>query len=184
MNAAGAVRNDHRRAQYDGISPLGRAVAQLCLGEPRNVVVVVGSADSLDAADTNRLDRLFQAGLAPLCKELDAAVVYGGTRAGVMQLVGMAMAEFAPGLPLVGVAPKGLVSFGDDAAPEAEVDADPHHTHFVLAPAGPWTSEAEVLIGVAERLAQGKRVVMLVIGGGDGTQRETELACEDRKSVV
>lgn len=176
----GQVRTDRSRqvrVEYDGIAPLGRVVGELGIAAC-NTVVVVGSAASFKAADENRLERLLQRGLADVCGDVETAIVYGGTDSGVMRLVGRAIAEFAPDSPCVGVAPKGKVLFDGDTGDPEGAPPDPHHTHFVLAPPGAWASEASVLVGVAERLAAGKRLAMVVIGGGDGTRTETELAFE------
>ena len=52
-------------------------LAELNLGGPRPVVVLVGGADGLEDAQLARLRQLFEEGLAPLADALGACVIDG-----------------------------------------------------------------------------------------------------------
>lgn len=178
------MRHDQVRVNHDGTQPLGEAVRALGLTKPRPAIVVIGSADKFEQSFANRIERLFQNALAPICVESGAAVVYGGTDSGVMRLLGHVLAEFAPNVPLVGVAPKALVSFDGNPAPKEGAQADPNHTHFVTSPGDDWGSEGAVLVGVTERLAGDESIVVIVLGGGSGTVHEVSLASQREWPVL
>jgi TRPM family ion channel/conflict system pore-forming effector with SLATT domain/uncharacterized protein DUF4231 len=100
-----------------------------------------------------------------------AAVVDGGTDAGVMSIVGRARAADRSAIRvLVGVAPRRKVRLpgerGDGVAFE------PNHTHAVLAPGAEFGDERETLFDTVAALA-GRHPVAVVLAGG-GTQAREE----------
>jgi len=78
---------------------LAAALTALGLAGPRPVLVLVGGADGLDPALRPTLAGLFRA-LGPVLRAAGAVVLDGGTRAGVMALMGEAAAE--TGIALLG----------------------------------------------------------------------------------
>jgi hypothetical protein len=108
----------------------------------RPVIVVCGGADSLAGAALERADALIGTGVASAAKTTGAAVVDGATDAGVMRLTGQARARRPQALPtLVGVAPKGLVSYpGGLEQGQERVPLEDNHSHFVLADSGEWVA--------------------------------------------
>ena len=143
---------------------------------PRSVIVVSGGADDLREPQLS----VARAALGPAVRAAScytgAAIVDGGTASGVMALLGEERVRHPDTMPvLLGVAPAGRVeaaSAGDDAG----APLDPHHTHFVLADSDEWGGETPLLAALADELAQGAPVVMVLAGGGDGAMEEVRTA--------
>ena len=130
----------------------------------RPVIVVCGGADEL--GDAGVLGRA----VAGAAAATGAAVVDGGTDAGVMAEIGRRRRERPDAFAaLVGVAPAALVGPEEDRVP-----LEPNHTHFVLAEGSEWGAETGLLFDVAAALA--RRAVVVVAGGGDVTLTEVREA--------
>jgi hypothetical protein len=150
-----------------------RAVAaQLGIGcAPAPVLVVCGGADGLEGAALARAASLLSTAVAGAVGPTAGIVVDGGTDAGVMRLAGRARATNPRALPaLVGVAPRGAVASDADGA----VALEPHHTHVVLAEGDDWGDETPLLLSLADALAEGAPVILVMAGGGDVALREAE----------
>jgi hypothetical protein len=142
---------------------------------PRPVLVVCGGADELAGPELERAKALLGPAVARAADLSGAAIVDGGTASGVMRLVGAAQRERAPAVSvLLGVAPAGRVSLPDahNPAVDGPVELEPHHTHFALADSDEWGGETELLMRLAEALAKGAPVAMVVAGGGGVTKSE------------
>jgi len=162
-------------------------IARMCLQPPapgRPVIVVCGGADKLVGKALERAAVMIGAGVAPAAESLGAAIVDGGTSAGVMELTGQARARRPQSLPvLVGVAPKGRVTFPSPNEPiQADEPARPrvpleeNHSHFVLADSGEWGGETGLLMTVAEALAGGGPVAVVLAGGDSVAKSEVREA--------
>jgi hypothetical protein len=139
----------------------------------RPVIAVFGGADSL-GDDAERLAiAVIGPGIASAAHTTGATIVDGGTAAGVMAIVGDAVANRVGARPvLLGVAPEDLVSL--PGRPNGErVPLEPNHSHFVLAPGNAWGAETESLFELVDALAEGSRVVAILVGGGSITKAET-----------
>jgi hypothetical protein len=143
----------------------------------RPVILVCGGADLAGAA-LERADALIGTGVASAAKTVGAAVVDGATDAGVMRLTGEARARRPQALPiLVGVAPKGLVSYpGGPEQGQERVPLEENHTHFVLADSAEWGGETRLMMDVAQALARGGRMAMVLAGGGKVARSEVQQA--------
>lgn len=156
---------------------LAAALTALGLAGPRPVLVLVGGADGLDPALGPTLAGLFRA-LGPVLRAAGAVVLDGGTRAGVMALMGEAAAE--TGIALLGVAAIGTVRLPhtgpDGAAPagaaDHRADLDPGHDRFLLVPGEDWGDESPWIAAAASVLADGLPNLTLVAGGGAVTARD------------
>jgi hypothetical protein len=139
------------------------------------LILVGGAAASLAPELEDARRKIVERVIVPLCRDERTIVITGGTDAGIMQEVGRAVEDLAPNLVLIGVAPDRLIrGFG---APSHDRDAaapEPHHL-LIRTPGNAWGDEASTLVRVAERLAS-QRIVMVAIGGGEGTRREVDLA--------
>jgi hypothetical protein len=169
-----------REAALDGATDIAAA---LKLGDPRPVILLFGGADDLAEAVKPRLRWMLTRGVARTAAELGAAVIDGGTRAGVMEVMGAASADLghrAP--PLIGVAPAALVS-ANGAAPATAV-LDPNHSHAVLTLGQQWGDERDTMLALAAVLARGKGVIAVVAGGGTQTVLEIREAVRRRWRVV
>ena len=141
----------------------------LGLDHPRPVLVVAGSAGALSEPDFAQLAPIFEEGIVPLVVAHGAAVVDGGTDAGVMRLMGLARAGMAGAFPLVGVAPAGKVPAPGHPAPHGATALAPHHSHIILVPAASWADGSPWLATVATALAGGQPTATVLFGGGDVT---------------
>jgi hypothetical protein len=150
---------------------LAAALAALGLGDARAVLVVVGGAQSLAGTQLDTVEQLLAAVVVPLCDELGAAVVDGGTDSGVMAAMGRARAAEGGTFPLVGVVAAGTVVGGRPSGADATVSEparfEQHHTHFVVVPGTDWGDESPWIVDVARQLARGSPVAGLLVGGGD-----------------
>jgi hypothetical protein len=153
------------------------ALAALGLPGPRPVLVLVGGAAGLDPDLGPPLRGLFRA-LGPVLRAAGAVVLDGGTRAGVMALMGEAAVE--TGIALLGVAAIGtlrLPEAGLGGAPcsggqDDRADLDPHHGRFLLVPGGAWGDESPWIAAAASALSGGLPNLTLVAGGGAVTARD------------
>ncbi|MGI4864439.1 MAG: SLATT domain-containing protein [Janthinobacterium lividum] len=155
----------------DGAAEVLKALA---LPPHQAVLLLLGAADSLDAALLPRLTQFFSRGVARAALDTGAVVLDGGTQAGVMALMGQGVASRGQGTALVGVAPAALVAYPGRAASGPALE--PHHSHFVLTEGDRWGSETPMLFQLAEALrgavAGPAPALVLVVGGGDTTTQE------------
>jgi hypothetical protein len=136
------------------------------LDPPRPVLVIVGGASGMTETDMDRLRPLFDDGLAPLAEQRGAAVVDGGTDAGVMRLMGEARVRNAATFPLVGVTPAGKALL-PGAASTGDTPLEPRHTHVVLAPVATWVAGAPWIALVASVIAGDAPSATVLIDGGE-----------------
>jgi hypothetical protein len=154
----------------------------LQLRHPRPVIVVIGGATGLDtksAASAATALRGVAPGVVSAAANSGAAIVDGGTDAGLMAIIGSALAAAGVDVPLLGVAPAGRVRLpgqrvdsGDVADANDAVDLQRDHSHFILADANEWGGETPLLIESAAALAQGAPIAVVVAAGGRVTQAE------------
>lgn len=145
----------------------------IAAGEPRPVIVVSGGADDLREPQLSVARDVLGPALREAVAGSGAAIVDGGTAAGVMALVGAERAHDPESMPvLLGVAPAGKVERG--AADGAPLES--HHTHAVLADSDDWGGETALLAALVAELAHGEPVAMVLCGGGDGALAEVRQA--------
>jgi hypothetical protein len=145
-----------------GLTPHGR----------RSVIVVCGGADDLREPQLTVARNVLGPAVRAAAARVDVAVVDGGTTAGVMGLIGAERGQGGDALPvLVGVAPAGQVSY-PGAPGDGRTPLEPHHSHFVLAESSEWGGETGLLVAVAEQLAGGAPIAMVLAGGGRVARRE------------
>jgi hypothetical protein len=158
-------------------------LARLDLEPGRPVVVVAGGAKTL-AGDAHDLAAgAVGPAIARAAAVTGAAVVDGGTAAGIMAIVGEATQRADDeGIVLLGVAPGGCVTY-PGSSPETRVDGaalEPNHSHFVLADSAEWGGETTLLFEMSEALAAGEPILMVVAGGGEVTTEEVLEAARRR----
>ena len=148
-------------------------IAGMGLASPggRPVIVVCGGAD-LAGGELERASAIIETAIPAAAEVTGAALIDGGTDAGVMRLTGRARAHRARALPvLMGVAPGGQVTYPGGPAADG-VPLEENHSHFILASSSEWGGETRVLIAAAQQLAGPGRVVMVLAGGGTVTAAE------------
>lgn len=163
-----------------GIAP---ALRHLRLRPPRPVLVVVGGAGGLTEVNVAQLRPLFTDGLVPLAERRGAAIMDGGTDAGVMRLMGQARAQIGASFPLIGVAPVARVAI--PGVPSSQgTPLEPHHTHLLLVPGADWTAGAPWLSQAADLLAGDARSVTILVNGGEVAFADAALSVQARRPVV
>lgn len=121
------------------------------------ILLLFGGADTLDETKKTQIKTLFQDGLIPAIKEKKSIIIDGGTRAGIMQLMGASIAEDNYRLPLIGVVPEKLVSY-PGKADENLTPLDEHHSHFLLVTGGAqWGDETKTMFKLARALTKGQK---------------------------
>lgn len=164
----------------------------------RPVLLLVGGAGGM----TGEHLALAASTLEPLIPDLDrwgAAVVDGGTDAGVMRVMGAARSAAGARFPLVGVAAEGTVNLPGSRVlstpsapaarpgtmPAAERAAlDPRHTHLILVPGQEWGDESPWLSKVAEAIADGQPSLAVVVNGGGITYDDIGHSLEVGRPVL
>lgn len=145
---------------------LPAALRTLGVGPGRPVLVLVGGAAGIAPGDLAVAARLLDR-LVPKLDRWGAAVVDGGTDAGVMRAAGAARTGAGARFPLVGVAAAGTVSL-PGAAPEPDAaEPEPRHTQLILVPGDDWGDESPWLSEVASAIADGESSLTLVVNGGE-----------------
>ena len=148
-----------RSAHVRHLDQLASVLDALGIRRGRPVVVLVGGAAGMNDGDFARADGVLRAAVLPLLDRLGAAVVDGGTDAGVMRAIGRAREALGGRFPLVGVAPA-------EAMAADGVVLEPHHTHAILVPGSKWGLESPWIRAVAGVLAGDHPSVTLVVNGG------------------
>ena len=150
-------------------------IAALQIPKPRTLLVLIGGADELDQNLTSQLDQLFSRGLARAAADTEALVMDGGTNAGVMALMGKAVADRGRATPLLGVAPAGKVTYPGGPADGSIAEGAPldaNHSHFVLVEGSEWSSGNEMMFKLANELGAGSTVITVLVNGGPATKDE------------
>jgi hypothetical protein len=153
-------------ARVERLEELESALGGLGLGQARPTLVLVGGAEGIEEDDIAELEPFFTE-LARTADQLGAAVVDGGTDAGVVRLMGRARAESKGSFPLVGVVAEALAAPSGAAAEGDAAPLEPNHSHFVLVPGIRWGDEVVWIAQVAGLLAGDCPSLTLLVNGGD-----------------
>jgi SLOG in TRPM, prokaryote len=169
--------DDRATASVASADELEPALHSLGLGFGVPVVVVVGGAEGVSAADAATIRTAFADAVLPAAASAGATIVDGGTSSGVMRLLGEEHGASGVRTPLVGVVVERLAR--DDPSL-----LDPGHTHFVLVPGEDWGDESAWLAAVARTLAGDAATVTLLANGGDIALRDVARSVEDARPVI
>ena len=165
------------------VDDLPAALARLGLGSARPVLVSVGGAGGLDAVIAEHLLVLFRDRLAPLLNQLGAAVVDGGTDAGVMSLMGEARRAAGAEYPLLGVAARGTVRLPGEPTDRGAA-LEPNHSHRLLVPGHTWGDEIPWMNAVAALLSADCGSATLVSSGGRITACDVDASLAHGRSTL
>lgn len=121
-------------------------VAALGIKPYKAVVLILGGADDIDEEVIPRLTQLFGRGIARAAAESDAIIVDGGTKAGVMAMMGEGVAGRGHSSMLIGVAPVGKVTYPGSSASGTELE--PNHSHFILVEGNEWGAETGTIFNL------------------------------------
>jgi hypothetical protein len=166
-------------------SQLRAALDALGLRPPRPTVVVVGGAGGLDEEMMDELRPLFAEAIVPVLDACGAVGVDGGTRSGVMRLLGEARAARGATFPLLGVVAGGTVQLPRERSPgEVATSLEPNHTHFVVVPGDRWGAESPWIARAATALAGTGRSLTLLINGGEIAYLDVRHSVANDRPVV
>lgn len=149
-------------------------ISALDIKQPHALILIAGGAANLSEQFMAHLAQLFSHGVAHAAVQTQAMIIDGGTESGVMEIMGQGIAHHGNRTVLLGVAPKGLVTYpgGPVNSHDDSASLDPNHSHFVLVPSNSWGSETETMYRLAESLAESIAVVTIVVNGGGISKNE------------
>jgi hypothetical protein len=158
-------------------------LAALKIEDYKAVLLVIGGADDVDAAVTSKLTQLFGRGIARAAANVNAVIIDGGTKAGVMEMMGQGVADRGFKSSLIGIAPQGLVTYPGSTG-SGSTPLDPNHSHFVLVPGEAWGSETSTIFQLVTELRNKVPAVALLAGGGDNTRNEALQAVRQNLPLI
>ncbi|HBB95913.1 MAG TPA: hypothetical protein DC054_11030 [Blastocatellia bacterium] len=167
-----------RSAKYivaSGDSSGAEVVEKLDLPKSQAVILLIGGAAGLDAQPVPGLEQLISRGVARASVNANAAIIDGGTHAGVMALMGQGAADRGHQSALIGVAPRPKVTYPGgpaDGSIEDGAALDPNHDYFVLVDEADWGDETGLMFRVAKALANGGKVITVLANGGPVAREE------------
>ena len=135
---------------------------------PRPVLALVGGASELGSGDRDRLAELMTA-LWRTVEKTGAALVDGGTNAGIMRLAGEARTAERGTAPLIGVAVEKLATWPGGPSDDERYDLEPNHSHFILVSGETWRDGVGPLAAVVTALADRQPSLTVLINGGSLT---------------
>jgi hypothetical protein len=150
---------------------VAEVVKALKLHKTRSVFLLLGGAGGVADELKPRLIQLFGRGIARAVIGVNAVVIDGGTKAGVMEMMGQGVADRGFKTALIGVAPGELVTYpGGNGAGNVMLDAN--HSHFVLVEGKEWGSETGTLFKLVNELKGSSPIVAMIVAGGEVTRNE------------
>lgn len=160
-------------------------LATLNLKPHKTVILIIGGADNIDEKLAPRLIQLFGRGIARAAANANAVIIDGGTKSGVMAMMGQGVSDRGCKCSLIGVAPKGLVSYPGSAVSATTVDLDPNHSHFVLVEGNAWGSELATILELAGALtSDAPGVAVLASGGAHARDEAVEVVRRNLPLIV
>jgi TRPM family ion channel len=150
------------------------AVAQtLGFTKPLPTIYVTGGAGAMSAEDMQTTRNIVEKGLARFAEDRGAAVIDGGTQAGIPILLGDARQKHRYRFPLIGIAPLELVHYpGYDEGGPATLN--PAHSHFVLTAGDEFGDESDMITKLTYALSGSgeKPALGILINGGQIAREE------------
>ncbi len=171
-----------RTMRIERVGDLAQGLEELGLAPPRPTVVVAGGACRLSDDDAGLIEPAL-AELAGAVDRLGAAIVDGGTDAGVMRLLGRVRAR-GRSFPLVGVVVDSLAVEPGTQLNGEQAALEPNHSHAVLVPGSEWGDEVPWLANVADALAAGAPSMTVLANGGDIAFADAKASVERGRIVL
>lgn len=167
--------NKAQSAIVSADAPVEDILCSLNIEKPRALILIFGGAAGLAESLKPRLAQLFSRGIVRAAIETGAIIIDGGTKAGIMELMGQAVADQGRRTILLGVAPSGKVTYPDglaEGSTENNASLDPDHSHFVLVDSKEWGGETEMMFKLARSLAGKNPLVVILANGGEISKKE------------
>ena len=144
----------------------------LGLDSPRPTIYVTGGAGAMSQEDIIATQALVERGLAQFAEERGAAVIDGGTEAGIPMMVGTARLKQRYRFPLIGIAPLERVRYKGYENSEGE-RLNPGHSHFILTAGDEFGDESEMITQMTYTLSgTGLRPALGVLINGGAIARQ------------
>lgn len=137
----------------------------------------------MSAEDIRRTETVVEDAVLPAVESTGAAIVDGGTDAGVMRVVGMARSSRRASFALVGVVGAGMVE-GEGSDASSGQPLEPNHTLFVVVPGTTWGDEAPWLFHTGEVIAGSRPVVTVLLNGGSVAWTEVEESLRRHQPLI
>ena len=158
------------------------AVAEaLELPAARGVLLLSGGAGLMPNRALDHLSASFRA-IGEVLAQEEVTVIDGGTQAGVMTLMGEALARAGRTAPHIGVLP--AQAEVEPGGPRGEDTLEPHHSHFVLLDSDQWGAESQLMSDLASYLAGQASSLVLLASGGDVALLDTECNVRQGREIV
>ncbi len=154
---------------------------------PNAVMMIAGGASQMSEHLYPNLVQLLTHGLAQVAVSAGALIIDGGTQAGVMAIMGQAVAEQQRRSTLLGVAPAGCVTYPGkptDIGSGERVPLDPNHSHFVLVDTDEWGGETETMYELAKVFSEGCPSVAVLINGGSIAKNEVVYNVRQGRPII
>jgi len=168
--------------------------ASLALPAYHAVILFIGGANNIEPAVVPLLTQLVSRGIARAAIEVNAVILDGGTRAGVMEMMGQGVADCGHKTPLIGVAPGARVQAPAGTGGADGVPADPNHSHLVCVEGQEWGDETATLLDLTNSLASqsfqqpGTNVaipaLVILAAGGRIARNEVILAVRQKLPII
>jgi hypothetical protein len=165
-------------------TPTADILHALSIQSPKALFMVIGGAEGIDDPFKARLKQLCSRGIARVAAETGAAIIDGGTEAGIMQMMGQAVADRGRHSPLLGVAPARQVTYPGKSAENSLTPLDPNHSHFVLSEGNEWGDETNMMYMLASALGQHVPVVVILANGGSIAKREALCSVQHQWPII
>src|SRR6187402_451846 len=127
--------------------------SSLGLSSYEAVILFIGGANGIEPAVVPLLTQLISRGIARAAIEVNAVILDGGTRAGVMEMMGQGVADCGYKTSLIGVAPGAKVQAPAGTGGADGAAADPNHSHLIIVEGQEWGDETATLLGLTNSLA-------------------------------
>ncbi len=167
------------------VADLPTALEPVTRDGPRPVVVLVGGAAAMEDRYLGPVRQALGEWLLPALDRWGAAVVDGGTDAGVMRVVGRLREATGARFPLVGVVADGTVApQGTGGRSGGAAELEPHHTLVLVVPGRQWGDESGWLGEVARVVAAGRPTLTLMVNGGDVARDDVTRGLAQHRPMV
>ena len=190
MSTQSIVFPNGNQAQAVFFSPMGdtqNLPALLHIPSFSSVIMIMGGAALMEDSGSAHPADLFTHGVALLAATHNALIIDGGTQAGVMELMGIGVAEQHRRSPLLGIAPAELVTYPgqlDRIGQKERVSLDTNHSHFVLVETDEWGGETAIMYELAHIFSQGRPSIAIVVNGGAIAIQETLYNVRQQRPII
>jgi len=172
----------------DKRSDLSKAISELHLDINSPVIVLIGG--QIDEQQARATQSAIQT-ISKTAEDLNAVIICGGTDMGVMAEIGQTRMQNHYKFPLIGIAPKELVTWPNGPRStqflwwgKKRWPLAPYYSHFILVPGNQFGDESPWIVDAATILSNGYRSVTILINGGEVSRKDIELSLEKSRPVI